>query len=139
MPRPTVILVRRLSLAVSAICACRSGDIIDDWGPPAGYAVVSGILRTAAGVPISDANVSITRCDSPIGGYLGSDSTDATGFYEVKGQLPPVGLLRVSTDTLRIQCFAFVNYDGVARDSLQVQFSAEARAPAHQTLNLTLP
>ena len=124
-------------LAVGAI-ACRNSVIVDNWGPPAGYAVVTGRVHTPAGQPIASAEVMLSRCASPIGGYLGSGVTDAQGFYQVRANLPPIGLLDVRADTLQVRCYAFVDRTSTANDSIDVHFSADSRAPAVQTLDITL-
>jgi hypothetical protein len=125
--------------ALSVACRDASGVISDNWGPPAGYALVTGTVRTTAGAPVTGTEVALTRCAEPVEGFLGSASTDARGAYQLRGQLPPVGVLSVKADTLRIRCYAFLNRASVPSDSLDVRFSADAQTPAVQVLNFTTP
>ena len=134
----SALLLVLAAAAVGAI-ACRDNVIVDSWGPPAGYALVTGSVRTAAGRTVANAEVMLSRCASPIGGYLGSGVTDAQGFFQVRANLPPIGLLPVRADTLQIRCYVFVDRASTPNDSLDVHFSADLQAPAVQTLNLTVP
>lgn len=125
-------------LAVGA-GACSNTVIIDNWGPPAGYALVTGSVRTAAGRTVANAEVMLSRCALPLDGYLWSGVTDAQGFYQVRANLPPIGLFPVRADTVQIRCYVFVDRASTANDSIDVHFSADSRAPAVQTLDIMLP
>jgi hypothetical protein len=128
------------SVLVIGLAACDRGyTIADDWGPPAGYAVVAGTVTNAAGVPVSGVEVMLTRCVSPIGGYLGAASTDAAGRYRIEGALPPRGAFPVAVGTLLVRCYAFTDRTGVARDSLVVRFRLDPAGPPLQQLDLRLP
>jgi hypothetical protein len=133
--------LRLLGCLLLGVAACDRGyTIVDNWGPPAGYAVVAGVVTTAAGTPAADVEVVLTRCASPLGGYLGQASTDAAGRYRLEGALPPRGALpTVAVDTLAVRCQAFTDRTGVARDSLVVRFRAEPAGPPLQQLDLRLP
>jgi hypothetical protein len=137
--RPLARSAPTFAAAVLAGCGSGSLDPADDWGPPAGYAVVAGTVVTAAGAPAGGVEVLLSRCASPVGGYLGRATTDAAGRYRVEGALPPVGFLRAAPDTLRVRCAVFTDRTGVARDSLVVRFRAAAAGPPLQQLDLRLP
>ena len=143
LAEPLMRLHRRLlgCLLLGGVAACDRGyTIVDNWGPPAGYAVVAGVVTTAAGTPAADVEVVLTRCASPLGGYLGRASTDAAGRYRLEGALPPRGAFpAVAVDTLAVRCQVFTDRTGVARDSLVVRFRAEPAGPPLQQLDLRIP
>lgn len=64
-----------------AVAACRDRGltIVDDYGPPAGYAILAGNVRQAGGAAAGSAEVMFTRCGSPVGGFLAAATTDSTG------------------------------------------------------------
>jgi hypothetical protein len=128
-------------LLVASAAACDRGyTIVDNWGPPAGYAAVAGTVTTATGAPASGIEVLLTRCASPIGGYLGGANTDATGRYRIEGALPPRGAFpQVAVDTLAVRCFVFTDRSGVPRDSLVVRFRSDPSGPPLQQLDVRLP
>jgi hypothetical protein len=127
-------------LAVPAITACNSEVIIeDDWGPPAGYARLTGKVTNSAGVPIVAAEVLVTRCSSPIGGLLGAAQTATDGGYHLTGALPPIGAFPAQADTVRARCSVFVNRSAAPLDSLDVRFAADSLTMSPQVLNLTVP
>ena len=129
-----------LSTLLLATACEREPVIIDNYGPPAGYALVTGSVRTAAGAPVTSASVWLSSCRDPIGAHFESAMTDATGSYAMRGQLPPIGVLgRLELDTLRIRCYAWVGVGGRILDSLDVRFAREPDAPARHTLNLIVP
>src|SRR5256885_13144652 len=78
--------------------ACRDGYIIiENWGPPAGYAAVQGTIRDASGTPAPNTWVSITRCSDPIGGFFGQRIADPDAPDPVVGSVSPVGVLAPSS------------------------------------------
>jgi hypothetical protein len=118
---------------VIAVQACDDGTIVDNYGPPAGYAVLTGSISKASGTPVAQSEVLFTRCTSPIGGFLAADTTDDAGLFRVVAELPPVGVLpRSIADTLRVRCDIFVNRATVASDSVVVRFG---RAPEQAPIN----
>src|SRR5258705_2466260 len=101
-----------LSLMVAT--GCRH-DIIDNWGPPAGFGAVTGVVRDASGTPKPNTLVNITLCESPIGGFLGEAMTNAQRQYRVDGHLPPGGAGgSLNAQTVRITCTWFVGPHGAA-------------------------
>jgi hypothetical protein len=112
---------------------------VDSYGPPAGYAVVAGTVTTAAGSPAAGSEVVLARCASPIGGYLGSATSDAAGRYRLEGALPPIGAFPAVVDTLRVRCAVFTDRTGVPRDSLTVHFRAERAGRPLQQFDIRLP
>lgn len=125
--------------------ACEEPVIVDDWGPPAGYAAISGTVRTAAGAPVAGVEVAFSRCGSPLGGFLGADHTDAQGAYRARGSLPPIGALpRLDLDTLRVTCEVLVGRapppdPTPAVDTLEIRFASSESAVVPQRLDLTIP
>ncbi len=94
--------------------ACRDGYvIIDNWGPPAGYAAVQGTVRDASG-----------------------------SSYRVDGSLPPVGVLpRSMLDTLRIHCDIFLGAPGAAAavDTITPRFAPSRDSVVPSVRDLLLP
>lgn len=137
--RPPRILV----LAVAVVgSACRASDtvIVDDWGPPAGYAVLTGTVRRTSGALAAGVEVMFTRCASPVGGYLTGATTDAAGHFRATGQLPPRGVLPPGiADTLRLRCDVFLDRAGVVRDSVTVRFAATTQSSPVITIDLVAP
>jgi hypothetical protein len=122
-----------------AMAGCNSDTIVDDWGPSAGYARLTGRVTTTAGLPISGAEVSVARCSHPIVGMIGSALTSTDGTYSITGALPPVGLLPpVRADTIRARCGVFINRSPMPVDSIDVRFAADSLALPRQVLDLTV-
>ncbi len=123
------------------VAACGgSGIIEDDWGPPAGYALLTGAVRHVDGSPMGGAEVWYARCESPIGGVLAADTTDAAGRYSVVAALPPTGVLPAGVaDTLRLRCDVFVGRGAAAVDSVRVRFGPTRAAAPATALDLTVP
>ena len=123
-----------------ALVACDQ-VVVDDWGPPAGYASIDGRVTRASGAPVASAEVAFARCDAPLGGFLGAAATGSDGGYHLEGALPPRGAFpsSMNADTLRVRCRVIVNRDGVARDSIDVQFRRERPAAPLQALDVVLP
>lgn len=121
-------------------CEAPGAVIIDDWGPPAGYAVVTGTVRMANGTPVGNAEVSVSRCGSPIGGFLAMDLTDGNGHFRAVGQLPPSGALPAGiADTLRLNCSVFLDRTGVVRDSVVVSFGRTLESAPANVVNPVWP
>jgi len=126
--------------AMLAACSEGSGIIEDDWGPPAGYAVLAGTLQRATGGPAAGVKVSFTRCGSPINGYLASTTSDAAGIFRVGAQLPPIGFLpRLAVDSVQLHCYVFLDRTGTIRDSVIVRFAGTAQAAPVTSLALQIP
>ena len=123
--------------------ACRDGYIIiENWGPPAGYAAVQGTIRDASGTPAPNTWVSITRCSDPIGGFFGQSIADQQGSYRVDGSLPPVGVLPRSTlDTLRVHCDILLGAPGAATavDTITLRFAPSRDSVVPSVRDLLLP
>jgi hypothetical protein len=74
-----------------AVGACQESDE-DDFGSPAGYGVVQGVVRYSTGGTVPGVEVTVSRCESSIGTLAGAiSSAGSTGWYEVQIRLPPVG------------------------------------------------
>jgi len=126
--------------AMLAACSEGSGIIEDDWGPPAGYAVLAGTLERATGGPAAGVEVSFTRCGSPINGYLASTTSDAAGIFRVGAQLPPIGFLpRLAVDSVQLHCYVFLDRTGTIRDSVFVRFAGTSQAAPVTSLALQVP
>jgi hypothetical protein len=96
----------------------------DNYGPPAGYAILAGSVRNVDGTAVANAEIAFTLCGSPIGGFLVTATTDSTGVYRAVAHLPPVGVLpRGIADTLRLRCYLVVARSGVVRDSVLIRFA----------------
>ena len=124
--------------------ACRGTDIIiDNWGPPAGYGAVAGVIRDASGAPKPNILVAVSICESPIVGFLGEAPSDGQGRYRVDGRLPPVGVTPASfnADTLRVKCDLLVGPRGAAlvRDTVTVPFSRSLNSVQPAQRDVTLP
>src|SRR6266550_6761502 len=123
--------------------ACRDGYIIiENWGPPAGYAAVQGAIRDASGTPAPNTAVSITRCSDPIGGFFGKSIADQQGSYRVDGSLPPVGVLPQSMlDTLHVHCDILLGAPGAATavDTITLHFAPSRDSVVPSVRDLLLP
>jgi hypothetical protein len=129
------------AVALSALAGCADdGVVFDNWGPPAGYAVLAGTARQAGGAPVAGLPVAFTRCGAPVGGFLAADTTDAAGRFRVAAQLPPRGLLPPGVaDTLQLRCKVILAWNGVVHDSVYVRFASTVEAAPITTVDLTLP
>lgn len=127
-------------IGVAALAACRSGDIVDDWGPPAGYAVLAGAVHQPGGAGAAGVEVTFTRCGDPVGGFLAAATTDVAGRFHAEAQLPPRGVLpRGITDTLKLRCYVFLDRSGVVRDSVSIRFAPTRAAAPTTTIDLVVP
>lgn len=128
-----------LAALVSA-CGTRSGEIVDNWGPPAGYAVLAGSVQRLGGAPAAGVEVDIGRCGSPVGGLLAFTTTDAAGQFHTDAQLPPVGLLPAGiADTLRLRCYVSLDRSGVTLDSVIVRFGVTRQDAPTTAVALAVP
>lgn len=129
---------RASGMLLACAIGCNSPTVANDLGPPAGYALVAGTVRHAAGGVVPSADVIISGCPG-VDGELGIGLTDDVGHYRILGKLPPVSLFPgIEVDTLRLKCYFRVNLDRVPRDSLLISFRTDSAGPV-QTLNLTVP
>lgn len=125
----------RLASAVVLVTACLitacDGDvIIDDFGPPSGYARVEGRLLRADGTPGPEGmEVALTRCGLPIGGLAGSSETVAGGDFSVVGELPPVDLFPAEADSLLVECELIAGRGFAESGVLDVYFFRRSREP----------
>ena len=140
---PSLLTGSVIPCLVLAHLACRDGYvIIDNWGPPAGYAAVQGTIRDVSGTPAPNTWVSITRCNDPIGGFFGKSIADEQGSYRVDGSLPPVGVLpRSALDTLRVHCDIFLGAPGaaIAVDTITLRFAPSRDSVVPSVRDLLLP
>ena len=115
--------------------------IVDDWGPPAGYAAVEGVVRDTTGAIKSGASVRVTLCTDPIGGFLGQVTSAQDGSYRVSGMLPPVGVMpQLSLDTLHVACSIGAGVENATipqMDSITVRFYATPEEVVPLTRDLT--
>ena len=132
-----------LPLLLIGATACRDGTIFDDWGPPAGYGAVAGVIRDSSGTSAPNILVAVSICESPIAGFLGEAASDGQGRYRIDGRLAPVGLVPSSfnADTLRVKCELFVGPRGAAvvRDTVTVPFSRSPGGVHPAQRDVTLP
>jgi hypothetical protein len=96
-------------------------------------------VQTSAGAPVSSTRVALAGCSDPIGGALGAATTDQSGAYRIEAHLPPIGVLIVDADTLHVRCYAYLNFESTARDSLWVQFFRDERTMQPQRLDIVVP
>lgn len=121
-------------------CDGAGNHIVDDRGPPAGYGVVAGTVRMANGTPVGNAEVLVSRCGGPAGGFFAVDLTDRDGHFRAAGTLPPAGVLPAGiADTLRLKCSVFFDRTGVVRDSVVVRFGRTPESAPTQVVNLIWP
>lgn len=94
----------------------------------------------ANGTPVGNAEVIVSRCGSPSGGFLAMDLTDDDGHFRAVGQLPPSGALPAGiADTLRLNCSVFLDCTGVVRDSVIVRFGRTLESAPTQDVHLVWP
>ena len=112
---------------------------MDNWGPPAGYARITGRVTSSAQTPIAGAEVLMTRCSSPTDGVLASAHTATDGTYHLTAFLPPIGLFPARADTVVVACDVIVNHREPPSASVEVRFAADSLAMRPQLLDLTVP
>ena len=140
--------VRRLRVAISLVLSapllpsgCRN-DVVDDWGPPAGFGAVAGVIRDSSATPKPNILVAVSSCEEPLGGFLGEASSDQEGRYRVDGSLAPIGLLpSLNADTVRLHCVLFVGPRGapLVTDTVTVPFSQLRSAVVPTIRDIALP
>ena len=131
-----------IMVGVTSLQGCHArGAEEDNYGPPAGYAVLAGAVRDTSGAAIANVVIAFTRCASPIGGFLAAATSDSAGVFRVVAALPPVGVLpRGIADTLRLRCYVFVARSGIVRDSVLVRFATPRnRAPLTEAFLVVAP
>jgi hypothetical protein len=134
------LLVGSLGLSATIACARDGGVILDDWGPPAGYAILTGTVRRSTGAPLPTVAVTFARCESPVGGFLAADTTDVAGRFQVVAHLPPRGFIPASVvDTLRLRCGEALQWSGVTQDSVWVRFAPTVAAAPTTRVDLVIP
>src|SRR6185503_16058316 len=75
-------------------------EIIDDYGPPAGWSRVIGTVSRSNGMAAAQFRVAITLCEAH--GIVSEDRTDSTGAFSLEASLPPVGIVgQLNVDTLK--------------------------------------
>lgn len=130
---PRLVLVASLA---GGVVSCADRTIVDDFGPPAGFATISGAVFHGS-QPVSNVPVAVSGCEEPIGGLAATSQTDAAGMFSADAALPPAGAVSFP-DTLPflpVLCRFFVSQE-LALDSLVVPFyrSREAVAPVRVTI-----
>jgi hypothetical protein len=125
------------SSTLAILLGCRGGDIIDDWGPPAGFTTIVGTLRRADNRPASSFNLSFTLCSPPVNGLLAFVQTDAQSRYRAEGTLSPG--TPVNADTVRVQCEVRVGPPPVVLDTIDVRFWRDPSAVVPMVVDLMLP
>jgi len=131
-------LSRAMPLAAFAIAACNANRIVDDWGPPAGYARITGRVTSSTRTPIVGAEVLVSQCASPIDGLLGSTHTAADGTYHISGHLPP-GISPARAKAVVVTCAVVVNRSQLPVASVDVRFAVDSLTMPPQVLDLIVP
>ena len=121
------------------LASCSTSPIEPSWGPPAGYTVVSGVVTYRSGVPSRGAEVMLTGCTPPIGGFLGPVTTDSVGRYRLLGQLLPIGVLSGRPEEVQMSCAVAVSRVVLEIPPLVLHFGADSSTAPRQELNLTAP
>jgi len=127
-----------ISALGSSILSC--GGLVDrEFGPPAGWTILTGKVLLESGVGAVGVQVALARCTPPAG-FLGTALTNRAGEYRIEGILPPRGLMDpFSLDTLQVRCGVFLELEEAQRDSVTLRFGPDrATAPVHE-LNIQLP
>jgi hypothetical protein len=138
-------------LLLVSVAAC-DGNIEDDWGPPAGYATIQGVVTDSSGAPLTDAVVFRSFCLSkeqdlfPSTDSIALSSsrtfTDDEGQYEMSELLPPVGAFpEYKGETLRLECDMVVgeHLDAArGKASGTVTFYSEEEQKRASTIDITI-
>ena len=131
---------RLLSFFVPVVLiSCSTTGIEPSWGPPAGYTVLTGVVTYPSGVPSRGAEVMLTQCTQPIGGFLGPVMTDSVGRYVLVGTLLPVGVLSTRADKVQMSCAVAVSRVVLGIPPIVLTFGADSSTAPRQELNLTAP
>jgi hypothetical protein len=124
-------------LAVCLAAACDSGVIVDDFGPPSGYARIDGRLLRMNGTPEPEGmEVVLTRCGFPIGGLAGSSETGSGGSFSVIGALSPVDPFPAGSDSLGVECELIAGAGFAESGIIEVYFFRRSRDPTVLRLDL---
>jgi hypothetical protein len=134
-------LLRTVAASWLAILgACGPDIIVDDWGAPAGFGALQGIIRQASNLPASGTRVGVAMCNPPLGS--GEGISDGQGRYRVEVSLPPAGLFPPeAVDTLRLYCTVFVGPRGnpTLTDTITLAFAFTREAVVPRVRDFTLP
>lgn len=130
---------RLLPLGLSVVLAACSTGVPESWGPPAGYTLVSGVVTYRSGFPSRGAEVMLTGCTPPIGGFLGPVMTDSVGRYRLLGVLLPIGVLSARPDEVQMSCAVAVSRVVLEIPPIVLHFGADSSTAPRQELNLTAP
>lgn len=144
LPRSALkrVSIRALPLLLLAGAnACGDSIVIDDFGPPAGFGAVAGLIQNAAGTPQVGMGVAISRCSAPVGGFFGDSSSDASGRYRVDGALAPGFRGVLDVDTVRVSCELFVGPRGtpLVTDTVTIRFATVHSAVVPTIRDVTIP
>ena len=121
------------------LASCSAEPIEPSWGPPAGYTVLSGVVTYRSGVPARGAEVMLTECTQPIGGFLGPVTTDSHGRYRLLGLLLPIGLLLTPPGEVQMSCAVAVSRVVLEMPPIVLHFGSDSSTAPRQELNLTAP
>ena len=124
---------------LAIVCGCGT-DIVDNWGPPAGFGALQGTIRQASTLPAAGTRVGVARCSPPLG--FGEDISDGQGRYRVDVSLPPIGLFPPeAVDSLRLYCTVFVGPRGdpILTDTITLAFAFTREAVVPRVRDFTLP
>lgn len=138
-------------LLLVGVLGC-DNSIEDDWGPPAGYATIQGVVTDSSGAALTDAVVFRSFCLSKEQDFLPSTDTvglstprtltDDEGRYKMAEVLPPVGAFpEYEGQTLRLECKMVVGEHidaarGKARGT--VTFYREEEQKQASTIDITI-
>jgi hypothetical protein len=111
------------ALLTLAVVACDASETTDStFKPPTeGIGEVVGSVMYADGRPRGNAEILVTRCESPIGGLGGQGATDPAGDFAVTVELPPY--VPLADFTRELHC-TVVAARGFARAPVDVIFTA---------------
>lgn len=136
LPRRIVTLAAATALTTGAT-ACHDGQsLVENWGPPTGYAVITGTIRHTSGAPVVGQPIQFAGCHPDVA-TITPASTDLTGAYGARAWLPPS--LTSRPDTVFVTCSVVLQLGAPPIDSLRLAFSADSLHPVRHSLDLTLP
>jgi len=128
-----------LPLGLSVVLASCSTGLPESWGPPAGYTIVSGVATYRSGVPARGAEVTLTSCTQPIGGFLATTTTDNIGRFRILGALPPIGVFSAPPDDVHVSCAIAVSRVVLEIPPIVLRFGPDSLSAPHQEVNVTAP
>lgn len=124
------------SLAMMVL-GCDSSNIIsEDWGPPRGFAEITGTIRHQSGAPAIAHTILFSGC-KPALASVENAVTDGAGHYAVRAWLSPG--LPLLADTVHVTCSVVIDFASPPVDSLELAFSPDSLRPVRETLDLTIP